>query len=333
MRVPVLAVALAVALCGCEMEPGPPKRTTNDDVLGYLPADGEIEGLSLSAAPKRLSPEQLGQHLADEAPLFLAYGVDHLATARYENARSSAEPEQRFVQADVFRMRDATAAFGAYAYHSHVLEAPAQQPSIGAAARLGALSGHLWKADCYVRVETGDRSADGRAVMRRVLEHVTRHIAGDSPRPTVLDAVPRTIPGDRRPRLFTDKVTLGNICWLSDHDVLALDGAQAHGVVIDTVLNAIFFVALYPSTPAVDKAWASYRKFLDAHDAAEHGPLVVAKLADGTYTAAFKRGTYLAGVWNARDASAAAAIATKGLQHIETLLPEDDAAPATDEAP
>jgi len=229
-------------------------------------------------------------------------------------------------------MRDACAAFGAYTYQSHVLEAPAEDIALGAGARLGALSGHLWKADCYVKVESADRSAGDRSMVRRVLEHVARHIVGDSPKPTAVRALPPTLPGADRPRVFVDKVTLGNIHWLSDDDILALE-AGTQGAVIETVDNALFFVVVYPDAGAAARGWSSYRKFLDTHGASEEGAFVVAKLKDGTHAAAFTRGAFVAGIWNASSARSATALAAKGLAHIRGLAGDAPTAPATATTP
>ena len=332
MRRVTSVVVLVLVLCGCEVEEGPPKRTSNDDLLPCLPADGEIRGLTLAVEPKRISRDGLAGHVSGEAGIYLSYGFDHLVTARYTNTLSSADPEQRFIQLDVFRMRDAYAAFGAYTYQSHVLEGPARDIALGAGARLGALSGHLWKADCYVKVESADRSADGRSMVRRILERVTRHIVGDSPKPTSVRAVPPTLPGADRPRVFVDKVTLGNIHWLSDDDILALEpGTQ--GAVIETVDNALFFVVLYPDTGAAARGWSSYRKFLDDRGANEEGAFVVAKFKDGTHTAAFARGAIVAGIWNASSARSATGLAAKALAHIRGLAGDAPPAPATHQAP
>lgn len=330
----VLVAAVAILGWGCEeVVQRPPRRTSNDDVLPCLPGNEEVRGLTLTVEPKRIERGQLGQHLRAEATLYLAYGVDHMASARYENTLTQAEPEQRYVQVDVFRMRNPTAAYGLYTCQSHVLEPPTADASIGAEARLGGLSSHLWEADCYVKAETGDRTADGRTMMRQVLEHVARHIVGDSPRPEVLDAAPTTLPGAGRPRLFTDKVTLGTIHWVSDQDVLALGNADVQGLVIDTVDNAFFFVVRYPSARTAERGWAVYSRFLEAADATKQGPLLVAKLGDDGHAAAFALGTYVAGVWAAPTARSATDIAMKGYHHIRGLVPAEEPAPATAEAP
>ncbi|MFW6108402.1 MAG: DUF6599 family protein [bacterium] len=143
MRRAIVALAAALALVGggCEeVARKPPKRTSNDDVLPYLPGDGDVRGLTPTVEPRRLEGEQLSQHLRAEAGLYLAYGVDHAASARYENRLTQAEGEERAVQVDVFRMRDPTAAYGIYTHQSHVLEPPTSEASVGAEARLGGLS-------------------------------------------------------------------------------------------------------------------------------------------------------------------------------------------------
>lgn len=326
--VPVALTALALVLASCEPTEQEPKRTSNDDVALCLPADGDVRGLKRVGEPTRVSRDELTKALPGEAEIYLAYGFDRMATAQYENTLADPEADDRTVRVEVFRMTSPTAAFGVYAYQSHVLEEPIVDLGIGAGARIGARTGHVWKADCYARVEVAGPAIADRAAKQRILEHVTRQIAGASPRPPVLGAVPDTIPGAERPRLFLDKTTLGNIHWLSDANILML-GDGALGAVIDTVEGARCFVVLYPDAAAAAKGWEAYRGFLEARKATEEGDFTVASLQENTHAAAFRRGPYVAGVWSARSAPAAADLARKLLDRIRQLLPEPEPAPAT----
>ena len=326
--VAVALTALALALVSCEPVEQEPKQTSNDDAALCLPGDGDIRGLKRVGEPTRVSRDGISKALPAEAEIYLAYGFDHMATAQYEITLADPEADDRTVRVEVFRMTSPTAAFGVYSYQSHVLEEPIVDLGIGAGARIGARTGHVWKADCYARVEAADPAIADRATKQRILEHVTRHIAGASPKPAVLGAIPDTVPGAEYPRLFLNKTTLGNIHWLSDADILALGGG-AIGAVIDTVEDARCFVVLYPDPAAAARGWEAYRGFLDARKATEEGDFVVASLQENTHAAAFRRGPYVAGVWNARSAHAATDLARKLLDHIRQLLPEPEPAPAT----
>jgi len=308
-----LGVALALAAWGCEPEQRP--KGSNDDVSKCLPADGQVRGLKLASEPMACAGKALAERMKGEADIYLSYGFDHAASARYTNTWSKAAAEKAVLRVDVFRMRDATAAFGAYAYQSHVLEPPVEKVELGAGARMGALSAHLWKADCYVKVETEDRSQEGRDMMRQVLAHITRRIVGDSPRPQALAKLPPTACIVDTARIFTNTASLGNVHWLADADVLSLvDGTV--GAVAESFSGAALFAVLYPDQAAAAKGWTTYRKFLGGQGGTQQGPLVVASKEGGRLSAAFLRDSCVAGVWDAASAREATDLATRMLKHL-----------------
>jgi hypothetical protein len=308
----VLAITLALAGCGEGKKAAAPG---DGDVLACLPAKGEIEGLKLASPPAKFAGTDLSKHVAGEADVYHSYGFECVATARYANTLSKAGPEKASIQVDVFRMRDPIAAYGAYSYHSYDTEPPVTRLGLGAGALLGASSGHLCKGNCYVKVETPEKSEEAREVMRSVLRCVAKKIAGKSTPPDILDKLPLGMALPGRVRLFTDSGNLGNIHWISDTDIFALvRGVQ--GVVGETADGENAFVVLYPDDASAAKGWSRYREFLVGSGAAEQGIFMVGKQDDNTYTAAFRKGACVAGAWDARTADRATDLAARIATHI-----------------
>ena len=321
-------LVLVVTICGCELEEGS-QPVSSGDVTACLPPDGAVQGLKLAVTPTKFASADLAKRLGAEADVYTAYGFDCGASARYTNAWSKAEGEDAEIQVDIFRMRDPAAAFGAYSYQSHGLEPPVRRRPIGAGATIGALGGHLWKADCYVKVETKDKSPEGRDMVRKILKHVARRISGESPQPPVLASLPPGMCNPDRVRFFTNKASLDIVHWVADDDVLAL-GKSVEGAVAETADGeATAFVVRYPDGAAALTGWRAYRKFLESKGGGTQGPIVIAEHPAGVFCAASLKDTCVAGVWEAKTSKAATGFATRVFTHLGGKLPPPPPKPTT----
>jgi len=305
--------------CGGEREP-PRPASANPDAAARLPADGKIKGLKLDSPPKKYLGEDLAKWIKEGSDVYQAYGFDHLATARYTNTLSEVDPQDAYVHVEVFRMRDATAAYGAYSYDSHRHKIEADSPIThlvlgGGIAQIAAYDARLVKGDCYVKIETGDDSATGSKMMHQVVKHVAKKIVGEGRRPKVLYRLLSAEEVTDRVRLFTDKATLDMIRPTGGEDIFAMvEGAV--GAVADTLDGAYVFAVLYPDDASARKGWRTYRTFLESKGATEQDGIVSVRLADETSSAAFRKGRCVAGVWGASDTNRALELTEKARKQL-----------------
>ena len=102
------AIRIALVLCLSLIAVTPSSGADSSAFLSLLPAGGCAEGWVMDEKPALFTQETLFDHINGEAELYLPYGFDSLATARYvKKAASSLE-----IVADVYRMGSLLDAFG-----------------------------------------------------------------------------------------------------------------------------------------------------------------------------------------------------------------------------
>lgn len=174
-----LALVLIAVLVGCS----PPASDDPSIGVGLLPTEASLDGWAIVDGPTVYSADGLFEYLNGGAPLYLKYGFEELAHARYQLGAD----ELASVTIDVFRMSSELGAFGLYSS----IRPPAVSPREWGAEgyRSGSVAA-AWRGSVYVHGEADDERPELIDALDRMVESVCRSAGGTTSRPSILEPLP-----------------------------------------------------------------------------------------------------------------------------------------------
>jgi hypothetical protein len=292
------SAALFIALCLCQLGcgGGPPSHGPGDspaEPAALLPGSDDLPGWVRSTEPEVFDADTLYEYINGQAPLFLDYGFQDVATAEYTGTA-----DDRSLVVDIYRMVGSAEAFGIFAAERTPGDLPAD---VGVDGYVGSNVLNFWKGPYYVKLVSYTFGDDTGDVLLQVARSVAARIPGRFGPPPLFDLLPakHRVYGSERfiPRAFLGQsyLTRG---YQIDYD---RDGMTYRCVLVDA-----------GSTDAAAEALERYAAFLESQGRAvvrgqDDPPLVVVN--GDTTSAIFTGGTYLAGVMESRDADTAAEVA------------------------
>jgi hypothetical protein len=220
-----------------------PAAAAEKSVEDLLPAKC-APGWSMEGKPATYSPQTLYKYIDGEAEMYLPYGFEKAATARYSRAHAKGYG----IVASIFRMGALLDAFGIYASY----RGPGVQPAAVGAEGFGDESQLMFYQDRYfVRIEASGASKGDAAVFRSCAAAISKNLPGglEKPKELALLKVPGAIP-------MTDRYYPSGLLGY---------GFFGRGLTAECRLTtepAKIFVMLFPSSEAAVKALDEYAKYL-----------------------------------------------------------------------
>ncbi len=156
-------------------------------VVNLVPGSGSVPGWIIAEAPQVYSPETLYRIVNGAAGLYLSYGFQALAHARYEHERDSSFN----ITLDLFDMGTVEGGFGVYSSGRRATETFLP---VGTQAYRTGSQFVAWKGRYYLTL-MGD---DVRAETLQGLEALAREITAKIPGPDVYPALLRRLPAPGR---------------------------------------------------------------------------------------------------------------------------------------
>jgi hypothetical protein len=236
-------VVVMMVLAGCGGAPGGQGSAPED----LLPASGAVAGWERSGEMKVYVPDNLFDYMDGQAELFFVYHFERLATQEYQRG------DEGPIIVEVYQVANPADAYGLFSFYT------TGQPidlGAGGAVEPGRLIS-FWQGRFYARV-----FAYGEAEQES-LSALARQVAAGMPEggalPELVARLPQEnlVPGSAR--FFHQKLSLDNLLWLGEENVLSLSeqtnavlAAYAYGDV-----KAQLLVVEYPDAAAAQAAQAA----------------------------------------------------------------------------
>ncbi|HSK10895.1 MAG TPA: DUF6599 family protein [Vicinamibacterales bacterium] len=152
------------------------------ELLARLPADHVVPGWERAREPRRYGAGNLWEYINGAAETYLAYGFQEVASGEYVNQALDVR-----ATVDIYRMTDATAAFGIYAEERHP-EAP--DVALGAGGYDTGNTLNFRAGPCYVKITANREHPALRAALGDLAVDVARRIGENGGQPAVFDRFP-----------------------------------------------------------------------------------------------------------------------------------------------
>jgi hypothetical protein len=199
----ILVVMIALGGCGAPGGKGP----TPEDLL---PASGAVAGWERSGEAEIYVPDDLFDYMDGQAELFFVYRFERLAVQEYQRG------DEGPIIVEVYQVANPADAYGLFSFY-----ATGQPLDLGAggAVEPGRLIS-FWQGPFYARV-----FAYGEAEQES-LSALARQVAAGMPEegglPQLVTRLPQEnlVPGSAR--FFHQKLSLDNLIWLGDENILNL---------------------------------------------------------------------------------------------------------------
>jgi hypothetical protein len=275
----IVVVMLALGGCGTPEGEGP----IPEDLL---PASVAVAGWERSGEAKVYAPDNLFDYMDGQAELFFVYNFERLATQEYQRGQEGP------IIVEVYQVASPADAYGLFSFYT------TGQPidlGAGGAVEPGRLVS-FWQGRFYSRV-----FAYGEAEEESLLA-LARQVAAEMPEegglPELVARLPQENLVPRSARFFHQKLSLDNLFWLGDENILNLSEQT----------NAVLAVYTYDNT----KAQLLVVEYPDAATAeATHAALEGSGLE--TLSAAGQRNQYLVAIFEAPNQTIAHELLQKAL--------------------
>ena len=151
-------------------------------LLSWLPDAGSVPGWSRTSEPKRYNPDDLWEYINGAAETFVTYGFQEAATATYHDAGRKLE-----ATIDIYRMGDATGAYGMYAEERNP---GATFLKVGAEGYRSGNTLNFWAGPAYVKITSPRETPEVAAALEALAGEVARRVGEAGSRPAVFDRFP-----------------------------------------------------------------------------------------------------------------------------------------------
>jgi hypothetical protein len=293
---PVAALLVAVGIWSLGCGGGPVSDVPGDAPeapVTLLPGTDDLRGWVRASEPEIFDADTLYEYIDGQAPFFLDYGFQELATAEY-----TAVAGDRSLVLDIYRMAGPEEAFGIFAAERTPDDRPAD---VGVDGYVGANVLNFWKGPFYVKLVSYSEAPGTPEALLTIAGSVATRITGRFGRPQLLDLFPaeHRVNGSERfiPLAFLGQSYLAR-GYQVDYD---RDGITYRCVLVD-----------FGSPEAAAEALERYAAFLESRGRTveregDDPPLVVAR--GDTTSVLFAGGGFFAGVMESRDSDTATRVA------------------------
>jgi hypothetical protein len=273
----ILAVCVLVMSVGCAG-----RKRTETPVAAVDPvvvecsqlatfSDNEFPGWRLASPINTYDKKTIFDYINGAAELYFAYDFRRVAAAEYQNGETS-------IVIDVYDMTSPECAFGIYSLNRYP---EANYTDIGNEAILDGTALDFWKGRYFCKVYSFDMSEKYKEDVVNFGSKLALKILEAGAEPAVLERLPQDGLTPKTAMFFSRKLGLDNIHFISEENVLNLNG-KTKGVVAEYQINgdtAQFFIVEYPSSEEAITAFETYASYLDG----KGKPATVNKMPDGKF--------------------------------------------------
>ena len=235
-----VAVMMALGACGAPTGIGPAPED-------LLPASGAVAGWERSGEVELYVPDNLFDYMDGQAELFFVYNFERLAVQEYQRGQEGP------IIVEVYQVASPADAYGLFSFYAtgELIDLGA-----GGAVEPGRLVS-FWRGRFYARVFAyGEAEQESLLAMAR---QVAAGMPGEGALPGLLTRLPQEnlVPGSGR--FFHQKLSLDNLIWLGDENILTLS-EQTNAVLAAYAYDdakAQLLVVEYPDDATAEAAHAA----------------------------------------------------------------------------
>jgi hypothetical protein len=235
-------VIMMMTLGGCGAPEG--KGPAPEDLL---PASGAVTGWERSGEVKVYVPDNLFDYMDGQAELFFVHNFEKLATQEYQRGQEGP------IIVEVYQVASPADAYGLFSFYT--TGEPVDLGS-GGAVELGRLIS-FWQGRFYARVFAyGEAEQESLLALAR---QVAAGVTEEGALPELVTRLPQEnlVPGSAR--FFHQKLSLDNLIWLGDENILNLSEQTNAVLAVYTYgdVKAQLLVVEYPDAAVAEAAHAA----------------------------------------------------------------------------
>lgn len=298
MRIISLAIIISILAvmsgCASKQTGETPQVETSDKLDELVTFKGDkFVGWKLASPVAKYDKENIFDYIDGAAELYLAYDFRLVATAEYQDGESS-------IIIDVYDMTVPENAFGIYSLSRYE---GANYVDIGNEGILTDANLDFWKGRYYCKLIAFDVSKKYQDEVVKFGNELASRIKDAGNEPNILSVLPENDIVEKSEKFFTRKLGLDNINFISEENVLNLDG-KTKGAVAQYQLDGAslqMFVIEYPSPEKASLAFESYGKYLNENAEpvlADEAEKIRMDKVNGRFTLVKAKDRFLSGFWN-----------------------------------
>ncbi|HGJ66838.1 TPA: hypothetical protein ENS27_15865 [bacterium] len=214
----------------------------------------DISGWKLASKIRMYDKNNIFDYIDGAAELYFAYDFFKVVTAEYQNGQTS-------ILVDVYDMTNSENAFGIYSLNRYK---GANYVRIGNEGILEDATLEFWKGQYYCKVYSFNQSEEYQKIVADIGSKIASRIHDFGKEPNIIKRLPQDGLIHKTEQFFTRKLGLDNVYFISDENVLELDG-QTKGIIAEYQLNDKtfhIFMVEYPSPEKAISAFDTYSEYL-----------------------------------------------------------------------
>lgn len=298
----LLSIAFIIILMGCakqnvvDIQPlaKSDKNPPIDELASLVTfSKDDFADWKLSAPVKIYDKDTIFEYIDGAAELYLAYNFSRVTSAEYKNAQTS-------ILIDVYDMVLPENAFGIY---SLIRYQEANYVKIGNEGILTDANLDFWQGKYYCKIYSLNQSEEYQKAVVAFGNKLSSRIIESGQEPNIIKKLPIDGLIAKSEKYFTRKLGLDNVHFISEENVLELDGQTKGAMAEYSLENKKFksFIVEYPSSEKALSAFGVYSKYLR-----EKGEIVDTDLEkqntifkiDNKFTYIKLDGNFITGFWD-----------------------------------
>lgn len=215
----------------------------------------KLPGWKLEGPIKTYDKSTLFDYIDGGAELYFAYDFREVVTAEYTDGKAT-------IHIDIYDMSNPESAFGIYSLNKYK---DANYVEIGNEGILTDANLDFWKGRYFCKVYCSDASESYITIVKRIGNDISELIPDKGIEPPIVKSLPKTGLVKGTEKFFNRKLGLDNIFFLSNDNILNLDG-ETKGATGEYKINGeefLFFIIEYPSPEKAESAFKNYMQYVE----------------------------------------------------------------------
>lgn len=280
------------------------------DLARLLP--GEVAGWKPAGGDRTFTRENIFDYMDGAGEIYLAFGFRQVLVREYVDAANSP------LVAEIYDMTTSADAYGIFSS-----DRDGEQVRVGREALYGGGLLRFWKGSYFVRLLAEKETAETRSVLTGLGLKVAAAIPVEGTKPVLLDCLPPAHLEKRSVRYFHKQVSLNNMYYLADENVLLLDeGTEvALGQYREDWGKAMLLVCRYRTAADARRAYVTFGKSYFSVKIDPRSGTAIEQIDHGEFAGARLAGAFLVLVFESPDKKRCESLLRAAESKIQEVFP------------